>query len=72
MAAAPPASSEWCPECQSSCCYVRYQEYGDTCPGLTWTADSDGGNVVDVAIMYGEDSSGSLIPNPEWPNSLIQ
>ena len=54
--------------------YFRYQEYGDQCPGLTWSADDVGNNVVDEAIMYGEgeDSKGDLAPNAEWPNSLIQ
>ena len=54
--------------------YFRYQEYGDKCPGLSWTADADGNNVVDEAIMYGdgEDSMGDLAPSPEWPNALIQ
>ena len=49
----------------------RYQEYGAPCPGLSWSADSDGSNVVDEALVYGEgeDSAGSLT---EWPGSLIQ
>ena len=56
--------------------HFRYQEYGDQCPGLTWSADPDGTNVVDVAIMYGDgdgdDSTANLTLGIEWPNALIQ
>ena len=72
-AAAPPVSGE-CEVQRGDSAWSygqpRYQEYGDTCPGLTWS--EDGENVVDEAIVYGEggaDNTGSLT---EWPNALIQ
>ena len=51
-----------CPAC------VRFLEYGDTCPGLTWTRAAGGDTAEPGNIVFGEDSSDS---RSEWPNSFI-
>ena len=50
-----------CPAC------VRFLEYGDTCPGLTWTRGVDSDTAQAGNIVYGDDTSGS---GNEWPSSF--
>ena len=45
----------------------RYGEYGEKCPGISWS--EAGGTITDDAIVFGDDTSGVL---DEWPDTFIE